>query len=922
MLGILCEKPSAARNFAKALGAKQSSAPFTGTFNGEQFVIVNAIGHIYNYPKDVSVMVSPDLKDKYHKWDLSALPWDETAIQWKKVADPSKRDVIKTIKNNLLQCDEIAIATDVDPSGEGELLAWEILDALGLSPRKWSRFYFTDEAPASIQKAFKERKTIPSMLGDPDYLKADFRCKWDYLSMQFTRAATKYAGGRLLRQGRLKSAMAVITGDGLKALQNYKKIPFYQWRFKDENGIIYTDKNEPQFPDKNLVPKYEPSNVIVDSTEQKETIPPKLIDLSTLSAQLASSKGIKPKKVMDTYQTMYENQVVSYPRTEDKVITPEQFNELLPYVDRIAAVVGVDTSILTHRQPRGTHVKVGGAHGANRPGTNVPGSLAELDAKFSDGKPIASAIYEILARSYLAMLCENYRYDHQSGHIEKYPTFVGSANKGTFLGWKAVYSDPNDDEDEDNGNGLLGKIGNPFVYEGFPPKPPVPTVKWLMKQLEKRDIGTGATRTTTFADVADGSDKALIDEKRGKITLTEAGDMSYMLLPGTHIGSLEITERVFSQMKAVAEGTADADSYLREVRQLVMDDIDTMSKNASTLQDKYPEAASGQGQSKPKIKGIFAPTGKEVSFSTVWGGHTFTPDEVDRLLKGEDVSFMMKDKTGKPYEVGGRLSDFEYNGAMYFGFVRDKALTKDPSKCYGVHEPTGHKVSFARTWAGHTFTDAEVAELLKGHEITFEAVDKYGKPYRATGDLEAQSFEKNGQTINYWGFKRIVRPGDDPDKCFGVYAPLNKEISFKRIQFGHTLTDEEMKKLLNGEAISFEAVYKNGSKGMVTGKLAEMTYNGYKYWGISKEQSQVDDGKAHGLFAPKNIEVSFKKEFGGHKFTDDEIAALLRGDIISFSATSASKGTQYIATGQLTEQFYNGHKYWAFTPDFGKKGKK
>lgn len=84
---------------------------------------------------------------------------------------------------------------------------------------------------------------------------------------------------------------------------------------------------------------------------------------------------------------MYENQIVSYPRTEDMEVTPEQFGELLPLVDKIAGVVGVDTSLLSHRTARKTHVKEGGAHGANRPGINVPESLAELERVTEESVP-------------------------------------------------------------------------------------------------------------------------------------------------------------------------------------------------------------------------------------------------------------------------------------------------------------------------------------------------------------------------------------------------------------------------------------------------------------------------------------------------------------------------------------------------------
>mgnify|MGYP001761581379 CR=1 FL=1 len=61
-VGILTEKPSAARNFAKALGGQR------GTFNGEDYVITAARGHLYGL-KEPHEMVSADKVDKYKKWD-------------------------------------------------------------------------------------------------------------------------------------------------------------------------------------------------------------------------------------------------------------------------------------------------------------------------------------------------------------------------------------------------------------------------------------------------------------------------------------------------------------------------------------------------------------------------------------------------------------------------------------------------------------------------------------------------------------------------------------------------------------------------------------------------------------------------------------------------------------------------------------
>lgn len=710
MIGILTEKPSAGRNFAKALGGA------TGTYQGEAYKIVSARGHLYEYMTP-NEQVPAALSAQYGAWDLKYLPWDEKQIAWKREPRKSKnksgklsaadtKALLKELKQALSGCDEIVIATDVDPSGEGELLAWEILDELKLKPARFSRMYFTDESAKEIQKAFTQRKTLPSMSGDPDYVKALYRSRFDYLTMQFTRIATRYGDGRsVLRQGRLKSAMVLLVGDGLKAVANYKKIPFYQNRFRDENGIVYTNPQEPQFPDKSAVPNtYMASAVVCDKTEHKATVPPKLIDLAGLSAKLAP-KGIKAKQVLDVYQKMYEAQVVSYPRTEDACITPEQFNELLPLVDKIASVVGVDVSLLTHRTPRSTHVKTGGAHGANRPGPNVPDSMQAIVTQYGD---IGAAIYDVLAHNYLAMLAEDYEYDHQAGHVAQYPAFVGSTNVPVKLGWKAVYLD-----DDDGVDGKpLGRQAEPFIYEGFPPKPPKPTMRWLMKQLEKRDVGTGATRTSIYAEVTDERSKyPLLIEKRGALSMAPCGEMSYRLLPGTCIGDLKLTEQLQADMRDIAAGKLDPDVALARVADMVRQDLSVMKSNSEILHkemgimSEYPE--------KEKFQGTW--NGKDVSVNRMFRGKRLDDRQCERLLAGEKVEVTgLVGKTGKPYGVLVELDNMEYNGRKYVG-VKQLGFLEDV--------PAG--------WCGHTFTEDETAMLKAGKAVEInDAVSRAGKKFK------------------------------------------------------------------------------------------------------------------------------------------------------------------------------------------------
>lgn len=716
MIGIVCEKPSQARNFAKALGGA------SGTYNGEKFIIVALRGHLYTFDEP-HLQVPAALKEKYHSWNLENLPWDEKDFAWKyKVAGSDaktvkdNKELLKDLKSKLDKCDEIADATDWDPSGEGFLLFAEVAFELKLTPKKWSRLHFVDESAKEIQTAFVNRADVPDLTKNEEYIMSYLRCRWDFLSQQFTRISTKCGDGHsVLREGRLKSAMKVLVGDQLKLVNSYQKIPYYQNRFKDENGVMYTNPEEPNFKTKDEVPNiYHDSDVVVDSKTMKKTAPPKLLDLAALSSRLAP-KGFKAKVVADVYQKMYEAEVVSYPRTEDKTITPEQFNDLLPLVDDIAAVVGVDTSLLTHRTARSTHVKKGGAHGANRPGLKVPKSLDAL-AVYDKGSGCAAAIYEILAKNYLAMLAEDYEYEAQKGHVKDYPKFVGNASVPKFMGWKAVFNDDADVDPDDNAKGL-GTHANPFVYEGFPPKPATPTMKWLMAQLEKWDIGTGATRNSTYAEVTNEKTKyPLLKDTKGKISMTQYGEMSYLLLKDTNIGSLEVTKQLFDDMKSASKGQKDPAVILADIQRLVVEDIKTMEKNSPEMR-KELKVMAGTSDAE-KYEGTWE--GNTVKFKKVWGGHEFTDEECEKLCNGEEIEIEAVSKDGKPYKCKGKLENqvFEKDGKKfkYVGFKMSEFVNSSSNGGNGSGVPD--------SWCGHTFTEDEKTVLESGCIVEADFISK------------------------------------------------------------------------------------------------------------------------------------------------------------------------------------------------------
>jgi DNA topoisomerase-3 len=559
--------------------------------------------------------------------------------------------------------------------------------------------------------------------------------------------------------------MVLLVGDALKALEEYKEVPYYENRFKDENGIVYNNKEEPRFASEKEVPHtYQASEVIKDGEVLKHTIPPRLLDLAALSSMLAP-RGYRAKEILSSYQKMYDAQIVSYPRTEDRFISREQFNELLPKAGQIATLVGVDPGLLTHQRPRASHVKSGGSHGANRPGSNVPSSLASLK-KYGRSAP---AIYETLAKNYLVMLAEDYTYHQQKGHLKDYPSFTGTANVPVSAGWKAVFHYDEDKEENTSKKGL-GTRAEPFIYKGTNKKPPVPTMKWLMKQLEKHDVGTGATRTSIYADVTNEKTRyPLLKETKGKLSMTIYGNMSYQLLPKTHIGTLKITEQLQKQMREVSEGKAKPDECLKEIRQMIIDDKAVMEQNSAHLVketvtlEKDGSVRHESAPQKEKYEGEW--NGKAVSFSRVWAGHRFTDEECAQLLNGGEIILKgLKGRRKSTYSVKGKLAEQTYKGKKFVGFERTEYVNdEEPQEksvsvsgkvtdficpyCgkkivlkngrYGDYYdcPSGD-LRIPAKYGGHTFSEEELKTLLDLKETDYLPMkSKAGRPFEASAKL-------------------------------------------------------------------------------------------------------------------------------------------------------------------------------------------
>ena len=164
----------------------------------------------------------------------------------------------------------------------------------------------------------------------------------------------------------------------------------------------------------------------------------------------------------------------------------------------------------------------------------------------------------------------------------------------------------------------------------------------------------------------------------------------------------------------------------------------------------------------PEDMYFYSEYGTATRFNRVWGGHRFTDDEVARLCAGEEITFEHTYPDGGTQMITGALENQTFSPAddpdrtiPFVGFVKAKKPVDLSVYAVGVWAETGKEVKFKRKWGTHEFTEAEIAELLAGRMIGFEATRKDSDDtYEVNGRLAEQTFTADdGRDVTYIGFE-------------------------------------------------------------------------------------------------------------------------------------------------------------------------
>ena len=343
---IITEKPSVAMEFAKAL--KINTKRMNGYLESDDWVITWCVGHLVT-------MSYPEVYDEnLRKWKLSTLPF--IPKEW-------KYEIISSVKNQfeivqrLLQREDVEVIYNAGDSGrEGEYIQRLVFMMANPNPKaEMKRVWIDSQTQEEIQRGIKEAKSISEYdsLSDSAYLRA----KEDYLiGINFSRLLSLIYGRSLAKSlnedkavisiGRVMTCVLGMIVTREREIRNFKKQNFYkiigkfgnddsnfeaQWQATEESKVynLPTLYNETGFKKESSAKEHiEYMKNISDVATIKEITkkktkenPPLLFNLAEIQNTCSKKFKISPDETLNIIQELYEKKLVTYPRTDARVLS-------------------------------------------------------------------------------------------------------------------------------------------------------------------------------------------------------------------------------------------------------------------------------------------------------------------------------------------------------------------------------------------------------------------------------------------------------------------------------------------------------------------------------------------------------------------------------------------------------------------------
>ena len=356
---LITEKPSVAMEFAKAL--KINTNRKNGYLESNDWIITWCVGHLVT-------MSYPEKYDENLKfWRLDTLPF--IPEEWKYEIIPNVQNQFNIVKELMQRQDVDTIYNAGDSGREGEYIQRLVFMMAKPNPNaKMKRVWIDSQTEDEILRGIKEAKDLSEYdsLSDSAYLRA----KEDYLiGINFSRLLSIIYGRRVAKQinedkvsisvGRVMTCVLGMVVQREREIRNFVKTPYYkiigkfgdnennlsaEWKVQEKSRLfestkLYNESGLKKEADaKQFIISLKDKKAIIEElkkSKQKENAP-LLFNLAEVQNECTKKFKIKPDETLEVIQDLYEKKLVTYPRTDARVLSSAVAKEISKNLNGLA----------------------------------------------------------------------------------------------------------------------------------------------------------------------------------------------------------------------------------------------------------------------------------------------------------------------------------------------------------------------------------------------------------------------------------------------------------------------------------------------------------------------------------------------------------------------------------------------------------
>ena len=573
---VIAEKPSVAQSYAKNLSAYKRE---DGYLEGESCIVSWCLGHLAEYAQ-------PEEYDpKYEKWQFDDLPILPEVWKLKVSKDKKKQfEVIKTLMN---RSDVEYLVNGCDAGREGELIFQRVYVLAGCR-KPVKRLWISSMEDAAIQKGFQTMKS------EEEYknlcMAAVCRAQADWLiGMNGTRAYTTRYFKRLV-VGRVQTPTLAMLAERQERIEHFQKEAFYKVALTDGKLTVVSENIANEEAAELLAALCNGSTAVVTQMkkERKKSFPPKLYDLTSLQREANRYFGYTAKRTLDMLQELYEEKLVTYPRTDSQFVTEDMKDSVEELVEKMPVLLSfVDYGQLGHGIKRViNNAKVSDHHAILPTKEVVEKGIADLPA---DKKNLMMLICQQLVQA----TGEEYLYEqtditvkcqeHDFKSRGKIPVQMGFKEVEKAFKQLCVKAEPVEEKEKETsipagyeeGMRLFPVKAEKTTHYTSPPKPfnedtllaAMETAgnKEFDSETEKKGLGTPATRASIIEKLVSSG----YAQRKGKQILPSTEGKELVKVMPEYLKSAVMTAEWENQLLMMEKGQITDTQFMGEITSLV-----------------------------------------------------------------------------------------------------------------------------------------------------------------------------------------------------------------------------------------------------------------------------------------------------------------------------------------------------------------